>query len=118
MGPRWSADATTEPNGAVCPLCERRIPLHARSSRHHLTPKLKGGAKLAQVRLHQICHSAIHAHFSEAELARRLADIESLKAHPALAGFLAWVRRKPDDFHAPTRMTAARRDGKARRNRA
>ncbi len=103
---------------SLCPLCERPIPAQARASRHHLVPKLKGGAKLGMVRLHQICHSAIHARFSEAELARRLADVEHLRVDPALADFLSWVRRKPDDFHAPTRMTKSRRDAKNRRARA
>ncbi len=96
----------------ICPLCDRPIPRHAKSSRHHLTPKLKGGAKLGTVELHQICHSAIHARFSEAELARHLNDVERLKAEPALADFLAWVRTKPDDFHAPTRLTKARKEGR------
>ena len=67
------------------------------------------------VRLHQICHSAIHARYSEAELARRLSDPDSLRAEPALARFLAWVRSKPDDFHAPTRMTAKRKAERLRR---
>ncbi len=98
----------------VCPLCDRPIPPHARSSRHHLVPKLKGGAKLGTVHLHQVCHSAIHARFSESELARRLNDVDSLKADPALAAFLAWVRTKPDDFHAATRQTRDRRDGRTR----
>ena len=93
----------------MCPLCDRPIPPGARSSRHHLVPKLKGGAKRGTVHLHQVCHSAIHARFSEAEIARRLADVDSLKAEPALAEFLAWVRTKPDDFHAPTRTTRERR---------
>ena len=99
----------------VCPLCDRPIPANARSSRHHLVPKLKGGARLATVHLHQLCHSAIHARFSEAEIARRLADVDSLKADPALAEFLAWVRTKPDAFHAPTRLTRDRREGRGRR---
>ena len=98
----------------LCPLCERPIPSHARQSRHHLTPKLKGGARLPTVRLHQICHSAIHARYGEAEIARRLADVDSLRRDPALAGFLAWVRGKPDDFYAPTRMTRERRQGRRR----
>ncbi len=101
----------------LCPLCDRAIPAGARSSRHHLVPKLKGGAKLGTVDLHQICHSAIHARFSETEIARRLADVASLKADPALAEFLAWVRTKPDDFHAPTRLTRDRRDGRGRKAR-
>ncbi len=101
----------------ICPLCDRPIPRHAKSSRHHLTPKLKGGAKLGTVELHQICHSAIHARFSEAELARQLSDMLRLKAEPTLADFLAWVRTKPDDFHAPTRLTKTRRAGRAARHR-
>ena len=104
----------------VCPLCDRPIPKHARSSRHHLTPKLKGGAKLGTVLLHQICHSAIHARYSEAALARSLNDVAVLKRDPALAEFLDWIRSKPADFHAPTRMSGdragAKRDGQ-RRNR-
>lgn len=100
----------------VCPLWERPIPAHARQSLHHLTPKLKGGTHGATVRLHLICHSAIHARYSEAEIARRLAEVEALRDDPEIARFLEWVRGKPDDFHAPTRMTRARRgDGSLRR---
>jgi hypothetical protein len=93
----------------VCPLCERPIPAEAKSSRHHLVPRLKGGTHKGTVRLHQICHSAIHARFSEAELATRLADMARLRADPEIAAFVAWVRTKPPAFHAPTRMTRARR---------
>ncbi|GJD93293.1 restriction endonuclease [Methylobacterium iners] len=96
----------------VCPLCERPIPKRAKSSLHHLTPKLKGGARAGTVRLHQICHSAIHARYSEAEIARRLADVDALREDPEIARFLAWVRTKPDDFHAATRMTRGRRDAR------
>jgi 5-methylcytosine-specific restriction enzyme A len=95
----------------LCPLCERPIPPGARQSRHHLTPKLKGGARLRTVLLHQICHSAIHARFSEVELARRLNDIPSLRADAEIARFLAWVRGRPAEFHAPTRKTRQRRRG-------
>jgi 5-methylcytosine-specific restriction protein A len=98
----------------VCPLCERTIPPQARQSRHHLTPVLKGGRRGLTVLLHQICHSAIHARYSEAELARRLSDVESLRQDPEIARFLHWVSTKPDDFHAPTRTT---RDHSGRRRR-
>lgn len=106
--------ASTPASDDVCGLCRRRIPPGARASRHHLVPKLKGGAHLPTVRLHQICHSAIHARWSEAELARRLADLDALRAEPALAPFLDWVRTKPDDFYAPTRMTGERRSARRR----
>ena len=113
---RWREDdpgvqpRTAEP--VICPLCERPIPTRARSSLHHLTPKLKGGTQGGTVRLHQVCHSAIHARHSEAEIARRLADVDALRADPEIARFVAWVRTKPDDFHAATRMTRDRRDAK------
>ncbi len=100
-----SAAAATDD---LCPLCDRPIPPGARASRHHLVPRLKGGTHLGTARLHQICHSAIHARFTEAELARRLSDIESLRADPEIARFLTWVRTKPDDFHAPTRRAKGR----------
>ena len=101
----------------ICPLCDRPIPSDAKSSRHHLTPRLKGGTHMGTVRLHQICHSAIHARFSETELATKLADVEALRADPQLADFIAWVADKPPSFHAPTRMTRDRREAKASKNR-
>ncbi len=101
---------------AMCALCGRLIPLEAKSSRHHLIPRLKGGTHKGTVRLHQICHSAIHARFSEAELARNLADPESLRADTELAAFIRWVADKPPAFHAPTRMTRARRDARKHRD--
>ena len=91
-----------------CALCGRPIPPQAKSSKHHLVPKLKGGTHLGTVRLHQICHSAIHARYTEAEIARRLADPALLRDDPELARFVAWVRTKPDDFHAPTRTARGR----------
>lgn len=91
-----------------CALCGRPIPPQARSSLHHLTPKLKGGTHRGTVRLHQICHSAIHARYTETEIARRLADPAALREDPELTRFVAWVRTKPDDFHAPTRRARGR----------
>ncbi len=103
------------PTLPMCPLCGRPIPPGARASRHHLVPKLKGGAKGETVLLHQVCHSAIHARFSEADLARRLHDVDSLRQDPAMADFLAWISTKPDDFHARTASVRDRRS--ARRGR-
>jgi hypothetical protein len=86
----------------VCPLCGRPIPAGARQSRHHLVPRLKGGARGPVVRLHQICHSAIHAVLTEAELARSYRDVAALREHPRLARFIAWVAGRPPGFHAAT----------------
>lgn len=86
----------------LCPLCRRPIPPGAPQSRHHLVPRLKGGARRETVLLHQICHNAIHAALSEAELARAWADVAALRAHPRLARFIEWVATRPPDLHAPT----------------
>ena len=92
----------------TCALCGRPVPHSAKSSLHHLVPKLKGGARGETVRLHQVCHSAIHARYTEAEIARHLADPELLRADPELSRFVGWVRTKPDDFHVPTRQSRGR----------
>ncbi|PVA10506.1 HNH endonuclease [Pelagivirga sediminicola] len=86
----------------ICPICERPIPPGARQSLHHLTPKLKGGKGGPVVRVHQICHNEIHATLTEAELARDYNTPEALRAHPRLAKFIAWVRKRPPDFHSKT----------------
>jgi hypothetical protein len=86
----------------ICPLCERPIPAGARASLHHLVPRLKGGRNGPTVRLHHICHNAIHAAIGEAELARRYASVEALRAHPEIARFIDWVRTRPPGFHART----------------
>ena len=86
----------------VCPLCGRPIPPGTPQSEHHLMPRLKGGGHGQLVRLHQICHNAIQAALTEAELARSYRDIGALRAHPRLARFVAWVARRPPGFHART----------------
>jgi len=55
------------------------------------------------VAIHPICHRAIHANFTNAELARLPSEAAALAATPAMVRFLAWIRGKPPDFHAPTR---------------
>jgi hypothetical protein len=57
--------------------------------------------------LHPICHRTIHAHFSNAELARQKQTAEALREHPAVAKFINWIAAKPPDFHA---RTAAKRN--------
>ncbi len=82
----------------LCPLCDRPIPEGVPQSQHHLVPKLKGGRGGPTVLLHHICHKEIHATLTEAELARSFDTIDRLRAHPRLATFIAWVRKRPPDF--------------------
>lgn len=84
----------------ICPLCLRPIPRDAQQSLHHLTPKLKGGKGGPTVLLHQICHSEIHARFTESALARTFDTVDKLRAAPELAAFLKWVAKRPPEFHS------------------
>lgn len=84
---------------ARCALCDR--PLGTRTEWHHVVPKSEGGRET--VPLHPICHRAIHAHVSNAELARLYPTLEALRAREDVARFLAWIADKPPDFTAPTR---------------
>lgn len=92
-----------------CALCLRPIPPHAKQSLHHLIPKLKGGAHGPTVLLHQLCHNEIHRALTEAELARSYYTPELLRAHPQLAKFIAWVAKRPPDFHAKSSRSRRRR---------
>ncbi|MBX7533334.1 HNH endonuclease [Qipengyuania sp. 1XM1-15A] len=83
----------------TCWLCER--PVGTRVQYHHPIPKSKKGRFTVPV--HPICHQAIHANFTNAELARIGEDRESLVENEAIAKFLRWIAGKPPDFHAPTR---------------
>ncbi len=93
-----AALATRAEAPAACALCGRA--LGAKIEWHHVVPKSEGGRDTEP--LHPICHRAIHAALSNAELAR-LGTLEAVRAEPAIARFLAWVVDKPPDFHAPTR---------------
>jgi len=86
----------------ACPLCGREIPPHL-ESKHHLTPKLKGGKHGPVAVLHTICHGKIHSVFSEAELARNYSTIEQLLEHEEITRFVRWVRKRPPDYRSSNR---------------
>lgn len=81
-----------------CWLCARG--LGKRVEWHHPVPKSRGGRDTVPV--HPICHRAIHAQLSNAELDRTRGDVAALRANPGIARFMGWVASKPPDFHAPT----------------
>ncbi|MCP4638051.1 MAG: HNH endonuclease [Methyloversatilis sp.] len=93
------------PARADCPLCGRPLIPGPAVDLHHLIPKSQGGRET--VAMHRICHRKLHALFSETELARDLHTLEALRAHPSVAAFVRWVRRRPPEFddthHRPRR---------------
>lgn len=92
----------------LCPLCGREIPAD-RESRHHLTPKLKGGTHGPIAVIHEACHSKIHAVFTEAELARSYNTIHKLLTHEEIRKFVDWIRKRPIDFTDSTPNKRRRR---------
>ncbi len=88
-----SAEAPT------CFLCGR--PLGRRIEYHHLVPKSRGDRETAP--LHPICHRAIHRALGNKELERDFSTADTLRSHPEIAKFIAWIADKDPDFHAPTR---------------
>ena len=100
IGPRQSETL-------ICPLCERPIPDTLKDA-HHLVPKSRGGTQTEF--LHRICHRQTHALLTETELARQYNTVEALLAHPEIATFVGWVRRKPADFSERSRKSKRLRE--------
>ncbi len=103
------AAAATEPASRppICPLCHRPMIPGPSLDRHHPLPRSQGGQET--VTMHKICHRAIHAMLSEGELADGFADFARLRAHPPLAQFIAWVKKRPPEYYDRTRWSKARR---------
>ena len=100
-------------NQPFCPLCGRPIP-PGEVDAHHFIPRSQGGKDTRD--LHRICHRQVHALFTEVELARHYSTPEALRAHPDMARFLAWVSKRPPEFHE--RVQGSDRKRKARRHEA
>ena len=90
-----------------CPICGRPMIAGPSVDRHHFLPRVEGGRQSAPV--HRICHRKLHTLWSERELARLYRTPEAIRAHPEIRRFVAWLRRKPPEFWAPTRPPKATR---------
>jgi hypothetical protein len=90
-----------------CPLCDRPMVPGPSLDQHHPVPRSHGGREA--VAMHKICHRAIHAMLSEGELAEEFSTFEALRAHPTLAQFIAWVKKRPPEYYDRTRWSKSRR---------
>ena len=96
----------------TCALCGREVPV---LTRHHLIPRTRHANKRnkrefsrAEVKSRLLwvcrpCHDAIHAALTEKELERGYNTPEALAAHPEIARFVEWVRRRPATTAFPAR---------------
>jgi len=104
--PKRPATIDTVPAG-ICPLCDRPMIAGPSLDQHHPVPRSHGGQET--VTMHKICHRAIHAMLSERELAEEFSGFETLRAHPLLAQFIAWVKKRPPEYYDRTRWSRSRR---------
>jgi hypothetical protein len=77
-----------------CGLCERPFP-QSRLTKHHCTPKSRGGTADDVELICSQCHGMIHATFTNQTLAALYPTIDRLRLAPELTGFLRWVQKQP-----------------------
>ena len=94
---RLSARAAIWPETNLCPLCGRVLVRGASLNEHHLVPRMYGG--IEKYFMHRVCHSKIHSVLSESELAFELNTFAKLRAHPDLARFIKWIRKRDPSFN-------------------
>lgn len=63
---------------------------------HHWVPRCEGGRVTSAI--HRVCHRALHARFTERELATIYSTPDAARADPEMARFVAWVRKRPPDY--------------------
>lgn len=88
-----------------CPLCER---FGAIMSLHHVIPKSQGGQHVELIC--SDCHNAIHANYSNKELAHTLYNLEALKADPILNKTYKFLKKQD-----PQRRFRNKRSNRKRR---
>jgi hypothetical protein len=94
-----------------CPLCERTLGT-INIDEHHLIPKTFRGKDTGSI--HRICHSKVHATFSERELLNYYHTWERLKEHSEIIKFVKWVQNKPPGFYDSNKDTGERNQKRRR----
>lgn len=82
----------TEPT-AMCELCGRRVPRRL-TSVHHLQPRSHGGGPESEALLCTLCHSFLHATFTNRTLAESFSTLDELRADPEVRRFIRWARKQ------------------------
>ena len=91
-----------------CPICKRELG-NKNTSKHHLTPKSRGGKNGVLVALHNICHQKIHSLFTTKELRDGLNTVEKLLANEEMEKFVKWVAKKDPAFYQSNRLANRRK---------
>ncbi|MFW5923564.1 MAG: HNH endonuclease [Planctomycetota bacterium] len=80
-------------NSVSCPLCGRDVPPEL-TNVHHLRPRSHGGDEEDAVRLCHMCHSFIHATFTNRTLASGFDTLRKLRADSDVRRYVQWARKQ------------------------
>lgn len=94
-----------------CPICGREL-VPGTFDDHHLIPKTFKGREI--ITIHRMCHTKLHATFSENEMYQYYHTVERIVSHPDIISFVKWIRKKPPEFYSKNKDT---KDRKRKRKR-
>jgi len=77
----------------TCELCGRHVPRRL-TSVHHLCPRSHGGGPDGEVILCKLCHSFLHATFTNSTLAEEFSSLDALRRDPEVRRFVRWARKQ------------------------
>lgn len=87
----------------ICAFCERRFDSSSALTEHHLLPRAEGGKKEHTAMFCRLCHSTVHASFSNHTLAGQYDSISALREAPELKPYLKWVKKQDPNSRFKTR---------------
>ncbi|MEG1004519.1 MAG: HNH endonuclease [Clostridium sp.] len=90
----------------ICELCNREVP---RITEHHLIPKARGGKYYDTAMFCTMCHTQIHALYSNRELAARLFSLPRLKSDENIKKYLNFITKMPGETIIPIKKAKNRR---------
>lgn len=91
----------------ICELCGAKENL----TRHHLIPQVRANKKNSDgktISICSLCHTTIHAKFTESYLRDNLNTIDKLKADASFSEYLEW-RKKHLNFKSNSTKRSSRR---------
>lgn len=88
----------------ICELCNRNVSI---ITKHHLIPLEKGGKSFDIIYICPTCHTAIHALFTNRELASRYNSLERLLRDEKIIKYLKFIEKIPGD--SPVEIKKSRR---------
>lgn len=75
----------------ICELCNRSVNT---LSKHHLTPKSRGGSKGDTIMVCMSCKDMIHKLLTNKELDKEYNTLDKLKTYPKIKKYVKWIKNK------------------------